>query len=237
MLRSLQTAAIILALVTTGATGIHAAETAPNRTISVTGTGTVNARPDTAQISIGVVSDSKTAREALDANTAAMTRVIAELKGQSIDPKDIQTSGFSVNPRYQHFKYGKPAVIIGYRVVNSATIVVRDLKKLGTILDLTVSQGSNQINGIQFSVDDITELENEARIRAMKDAKQKASLYAKAGDTKIGRVLTISEDGISRPPQPVYRSAARVAQASPVPVEAGEQKITARIHVLWELSD
>lgn len=237
MSRSLQTVALFLTLITAGSSGIQAAEQPSPRTVSVTGTGIVNARPDTAQISIGVVSESKTAGEALEANSAAMSRVIVELKGQNIDPKDIQTSSFSVNPRYQHFKDGQPSVIIGYRVVNSATIVVHDLPKLGSILDLTVSQGSNQINGIQFSVDDVTELENEARKRAMENAKQKATLYATAGDTKIGQVLTISEDAISRPPQPLYRSAAREVQASSVPVEAGEQEITARVHVMWELKD
>lgn len=237
MHRSLQKAAILIALASAGSIAAQAADTVAKRTVSVTGTGIVNAKPDTASISVGVVSNAKTAREALDKNTAAMTGVIGELKGQGIAPKDIQTSNFSVNPRYQHFKDGKPAAVVGYTVTNSATIVVRNLKNLGAILDLTVSRSSNRINGIQFSVDDVDELENKARRRAMKDARQKADLYATAGNAEIGQILTISEDAISRPPQPVFRRAAIEARGSPVPIEAGEQQITARVQVSWELKD
>lgn len=237
MHRSLQKAAILIALVSVGSIAAQAADTVTKRTVSVTGTGIVNAKPDTASISVGVVSNAKTARDALNKNTAAMTRVIGELKGQGIEPKDIQTSNFSVNPRYQHFKDGKPAAVVGYTVTNSATIVVRNLKNLGAILDLTVSRGSNRINGIRFSVDDVDELENKARRRAMKNARQKANLYATAGNAEIGQILTISEDAISRPPQPVFRRAALEASSAPVPIEAGEQQITARVQVSWELKD
>lgn len=228
---------LVLACLAIGTVGAHAAESAAKRLVSVTGAGSVTAAPDTASISIGVVTEAETARDALDGNSAAMSRVIVELKGQKVDPKDIQTTGFSVQPKHQHFKDGKPPVIVGYRVVNSARIIVRNLENLGAILDQTVSQGSNQINGIQFSIENGEDLENEARKKAMKDARRKAELYAAAEKAKLGKVITISEDAIVRPPQPMLRPMALEARGARVPVEAGSQQITARIRVSWELKN
>lgn len=218
------------------ASGI-AAEIADKRTVSVTGLGIVKAKPDTASISIGVVTEGKTARIALDKNTAAMSRVNVEMKGQKIEAADIQTTNFSVRPKFQHFKDGKPPAIIGYRVVNSVRITVRDLNKLGTILDQAVSLGSNQINSIQFFIAESAALENEARVKAIKNAREKAKLYATTAKAKLGKVLTISEQFISRPPQPKFQMALRATAAASVPIEPGEQKIRAQIHMVWELKN
>lgn len=214
-----------------------AAETADKRMVSVTGVGAAKARPDTASISIGVVSEGKSAREALDLNNASMGRVIVELKGQNVEPRDIQTTNISVHPKYEHFKDGKPPVIDGYRVVNSVTITVRNIERLGPILDQAVSDGSNQINGIQFSVDNTSSLEDEARKQAMADARHKAELYARAGAARLGKVLVINEAVTANPPQPVFRRAAMEANASSLPVEPGEHRVQARIQVSWELKD
>jgi hypothetical protein len=214
-----------------------AAEAAEKRMVSVTGMGVAKARPDTASISIGVVSEGDRAKEALDKNSAAMSRVIVELKGQKVDSKDIQTTNFTVRPKFQHFKDGKPPAIIGYRVVNSVRIMVRDLKLLGAILDQAVSLGSNQFNGIQFSVEDATSLEDKARKKAMADARHKAELYAAAENAKLGKVLVISEDFIAVPRRPQFGRAAISAKAAAIPVEPGEQRVQARVHVSWELNN
>lgn len=213
------------------------AETAGKRMVSVTGTGIAKARPDTASISIGVVSEGESAKEALDKNTAAMSRVIVELKGQKVDAKDIQTTNFTVRPKFQRFKDGKPPAIIGYRVVNSVRIKVRELKLLGAILDQAVSLGSNQINGIRFSVEDTASLEDKARKLAMANARHKAELYATAGNAKLGKVLVISENFISRTPRPQFGRMAMSAKASPVPIAPGEQQIQAQVNVSWELKN
>ncbi len=214
-----------------------AAELAEKRMVSVTGMGVAKARPDTASISIGVVSEGDSAKKALGKNSAAMNRVIVELKGQKVDSKDIQTTNFTVRPKFQHFKDGKPPAIIGYRVVNSVRIMVRDLKLLGVVLDQTVSLGSNQINGIQFSVEDAASLEDEARKKAMADARHKAELYAAAGNAKLGKVLVISENFIVSPRPPEFGRAAMRAKSAPVPIEPGEHRMQARVHVSWELNN
>lgn len=214
-----------------------AAEASLKHMVSVTGIGIAKARPDTASISIGILSEGDTAKEALEKNTAAMSRVIVELKGQKVDPKDIQTTNFTVRPKFQHFKDSKPPAIIGYRVVNSVRIIVRDLKMLGVILDQAVSLGSNQINGIQFTVEDAASLEDKARKTAMTNARHKAELYATAENAKLGKVMVISEDFIARPPRPEFGRAAMSAKAAPVPIEPGEHQVQARVHVSWELKN
>ncbi len=229
---------LVLAFMIVSATVGVAAEKPTKRNVSVTGVGVAKARPDTASISIGVVSEGETAKQALDQNTAAMGRVIVELKGQKVDAKDIQTTNFTVRPKFQHFKDGKPPVIIGYRVVNSVRIMVRNLKLLGAILDQAVSLGSNQINGIAFTVEDAASLENVARKLAMDNARQKAELYASAGNAKLGKVLVISEDFVDSAPRPMFgRAAAMSAKAAQVPIEPGEHRVEARVNVSWELQD
>jgi hypothetical protein len=237
MSRFIATLIIALTFLFSSITSPMAAETTKKSAVSVTGIGSAKARPDTASISIGVVSEGKTAKQALDQNTASMGRVIVELKGQKVDPKDIQTTNFTVRPKFQHFKDGKPPAITGYRVVNSVRIIVRDLKMLGTILDQAVSLGSNQINGIQFSVEDAAALEDKARKSAMANARHKAELYASAGGAKLGKVLVISEDFIDSTPRPQYARAAMSAKSASVPIEPGEHNLQARVHVSWELKN
>ena len=205
------------------------------RIITITGTGVVKAAPDIAHITTGVVSDALTARAALDENTAAMTRVVSELKTQGIEPKDIQTTNFSVNPRYQHHKDGTPPNIIGYRVTNTVLITVRDLKALGKILDAVVTLGSNQIGGIAFAFDKPAALRDEARRQATGDALRMAKLYAEAAGVGLGNILSIREDMISRPPRPMMARMAMEAKAAPVPIEAGEQAIEVRVNIIWQI--
>ncbi len=235
MHRILLLVTLLCGLALSTAAPVAAAKDKQQRTISLTGTGTVTAPADTAQISTGVISEADTARQALDKNTAAMAKVVADLKAQGIEPKDIQTTNFSVRPRFQQSKDGKPPKIIGYRVVNSVTITLRDLKQLGAILDKVVTLGSNQIGGITFSVDDPTKLEDQARNRAMQDGIRKAKLYAGAAGAALGKVVTIQEGFVAGPPRPVMARAALEAKAADVPIEPGEQTLRAQVNVTWEL--
>lgn len=204
------------------------------RTITVTGSGTASARPDRAHIETGVVSEAETARAALEANTEAMSRVVAALKEQGVAPKDIQTRNFSVRPRYRQSKdNGDPPAIAGYRVVNSVRIAVRDLDRLGAILDKVVTQGSNEIGGIRFSVAEPEALTDKAREAAMADARRKAELYAAAADARLGEVRTIDEQTRGGPPRPLYARDAAEAQA--VPIEPGEHSLEVSVSVTWAL--
>lgn len=213
-------------------------------TISIDGRGEVAAAPDMAMISSGVTTQGVTAREALDANTAAMTDLIATLKEFGIEARDIQTSGFSVNPNYVYSDardangYSLPPKIIGYQVSNSVTVAVRDLETLGEILDKSVTVGANTINGVTFSVADPADLYNEARKAAFADARAKAELYAGAAGGALEEIISISETkGFNEPqPYPMY-ARSEMADAAKVPVEGGELSFAINVSVQWELAD
>lgn len=213
-------------------------------TISIDGMGEVRAAPDMATITSGVTTQGATAREALDANTAAMANLVAALKEAGIEARDIQTSGFSVNPDYVYSDqrdangYTQPPKINGYQVMNTVTVAVRDLETLGTILDKSVTVGANTINGVSFSVADPSELFNEARRAAFADAREKAGLYAAAADSSLGELVSISESQSFNSPQPMPMYSMRAeAAAAPVPVEAGELSFSINVTVQWELTE
>lgn len=203
------------------------------RTITVSTIGTVSAKPDVARISSGVMSQAVTAREALTANTQLMTRVIAELKTAGIDAADIQTSQFSVSPQQSYSKDGQPGKIVSYTVGNQVDVIVRDLTKLGDVLDKLVTVGANQINGLSFEVSKADELKDDARKDAMAKALVRAKLLADAGGAQVGAVQSISEEIVMDSPRPYV--SARVAKADSVPIEAGSSSLEARVTVVYEL--
>lgn len=213
-------------------------------TIAIEGRGEVRAAPDMATINSGVTTQGATAREALDANTAAMSELIAALKQSGIEARDIQTSGFSVNPNYVYsdarddLGYTMPPKINGYQVSNSVTVVVRDLEELGSILDQSVTVGANTVNGVSFSVADPSELLDEARKLAFTDARDKAELYAGVADATLGDLEQISERQDFNAPQPYPMYArAEMAGSAPVPVEAGEMSFAITVNVTWDLNN
>jgi hypothetical protein len=213
-------------------------------TITIDGMGEVRAVPDMAVINSGVTTQGATAREALDANSAAMAELVATLKEAGIEARDIQTSGFSVNPNYVYSEerdangYSLPPKINGYQVMNTVTVAVRDLPALGSILDKAVTVGANTINGVTFSVADPSEIYNEARRAALTDAREKAELYAAAADTSLDELLSISESQSFNQPQPMPMYAVRAeAKDASVPVEAGELSFSINVTVQWELAE
>lgn len=211
--------------------------------ISIEGRGEVRAAPDMATVNSGVTTQGATAREALDANTAAMNELIAALKDAGIEARDIQTSGFSVNPNYVYsdardeLGYSLPPRINGYQVSNSVTVQVRDLADLGSILDTSVTVGANTVNGVSFSVADPSDLLNQARRLAFADARTKAELYVDAARARLGDLESITErQDFSASPYPMY-ARADMAAAAPVPVEAGELSFAITVNVEWDLED
>jgi len=210
------------------------------RVVSVSATGTVEADPDNAVYSTGVVTEAATAREALDANSKQMVNVIDGLKGLGIAARDIQTRNFNIQPRYANSKStssprgdGTPC-INGYQVTNALRIVVRDLKRLGEVMDKAVSLGANQAGGIQFMVSKAETLLDKARKAAMDNALRRAKLYAEAAGAEVGKVLSISEQSQGQQPRPMAYARAAMA-AETVPVESGTETLSAVVHVTYEL--
>lgn len=215
------------------------------RTVTVSGVGKVSAAPDVADISVGVVTEAQTARDALSGNNQAMTALTEQLKARGLAEKDIQTDNISLNPRYsqppnQPFPgQGQPQEftprIIGYSVTNSVRIVVRDLESLGELLDAIVTAGANQMNGISFRVSEPEVLKDEARTKAVADARRKAEQLCEALGVTLGAPVEVVEGGGGfPPPQPMMARAMMMAEDS-VPISPGEQELSVSVQVVYEI--
>lgn len=201
-------------------------------TVTVAGTGTVSAAPDMAEITTGVVTQAPTAAQALAANSQAMERLLQALGTLGVAARDIQTTNISVSPLRRQGRDGQPPQITGYEVTNQVRVKVRDLSSLGRVLDQQVGQGANLVYGIQFGRQEPAPLLDEARKRAMADARRKAELYGAAAALKVGRVVAVQEAGVVSPRPEV---APRAMMSAAVPVAPGEQEIQASVTVTFTL--
>ncbi len=209
------------------------ADEGPKRSLSLSATGAVQTAPDQVTITTGVTSEAGTAREALDKNTAAMTRMVEALKADGIEAKDIQTMNFSVQPIYEARKEGQAQRIVGYRATNSVRLVLHDIAKLGAVLDEVVSLGANDIGAIEFGVAEPEARKDEARKAAMAKAIANAKLYAEAAGVELGPVLSINEEESIF--QPRYAAPSAMEASKAVPIEAGTTTIEVKVHVSWQL--
>jgi uncharacterized protein YggE len=210
-------------------------------TLSLTGEGTVRAKPDMATLQLGVVAEAVTARDALSENTSRMAEIVAALREDGIESRDLQTSDFSIEPRYSQPQPGREAEpfvprIVGYAVRNTLTVRIRDLDETGALLDKAVTLGANTISGPSFTVADPSALQDSARKAAMRDALRKAELYAEAAGISLTRILRIDEAG-GYAPQPAMMAREMKAQAydAAVPIESGELSVTAQVSISWEI--
>jgi uncharacterized protein len=235
MMKLFLTSILLAALLV--ANPVLAEEVKMNRIISLTGHGEVRAVPDMAVINMGVVSSAETARAALDANTKAMTDLMANLKAANIGDKDIATSNFSVNPRLDYGQNGgQVPKLVGYDVTNTVTVIIHKIDGLGALLDKAVSTGSNRINGISFSVSNPDSAMDEARKLAVKDATHKAQIYAGAASINLGNIMSVSESSGMAEPQVMFsRAKAMAADSAPVPIAQGSQVISVDVNVSWEI--
>ena len=225
-----------VALAAAFASGLFAtpalAQIAPIGTISVTGEAQLSVPPDLAQIDAGVTTEAKTAREASEANNAAMGKVLLALKGVAgIDEKDYQTSRLSLQPQYAPNRSG-PNAVTGYQASNHVTIKLRDVSKVASVIDTLVAAGANNIGGISFMVSTASKVLDDAREQAIADARRKAEIYAKAAGVTLGAPVSISEEG-SPGPMPLRRMAAGMAASAPV--AQGEETLQVTVNVSWAI--
>lgn len=230
-----------LMLMLTSTTACWAGDSEQQGRILVTGQGSVDIAPDTALLVLTVTRESETARDALDANSSAMQDVLDAMKAEGIEARDLQTSGFSIQPRYvypQPRSSGdrEPPRIVGYTVRNSLNVRVRDISSLGRILDKSVTLGVNEGGNITFTNDDPSAAITEARIRAMKDAMTKARTLAEAGGVRVGELLEISEQSFNPRPMPMARAEKSMAMsADSVPVATGENTYRVSVNVTYAI--
>lgn len=228
--------ALALAL---AAPALAAAAELPFPRLTVVGEGESTIAPDVALLSLSVMREAPTARDALSANNDAMAAVIAAMQAAGIAERDLQTAGIQINPRYDYSPKpdgGQEAKLVAYQVTNTLSVRVRDLSKAGEILDKAVTLGVNQGGGISFTNDDPSSARSEARKNAVADAMAKARELTGAAGVKLGKVLEISETSYSNPPVPMMQKyEMRAGAADSVPVQAGENAYRIQVNVTFAI--
>lgn len=237
--RALKLAALMAALMTAmpaaAQTAAPEAAAAPAHVI-VTGEGRAEVTPDMAQMMLGVSDRGETAAAAMAAISGRMNKVVEALKAQGIEAKDIQTSGLSVGPQFNYDTEGAPPKLVGYTASNMVTVRVRDLTKLGSVMDDVIAAGATDFNGLTYGLNDPAPVEDAARRDAVAKARARAELYAGELGMKLGPVRTLSEQAIMAAPQPMMmRSDASYGKGGSMPLESGELSVTATVNVEYQL--
>ena len=192
--------------------------------------------PDVATLSAGVVTQAADGNSAMRQNAQQMDKVLAAIKAAGIAEKDIQTSGINLSPQYRYVENEAPK-ITGYQASNNVNLKIRDIAKLGKVLDALAAVGANQINGPSFEIDQPEPVYDEARLAALKKAQARAETYAKALGLKVRRIVSISEGGNGfHPPMPMMAMRAQAMDAKEsTPVSPGETTLSVNLDVVFEL--
>lgn len=221
------------------------------RSFTVSGQGKATAIPDVAQFTFSVITQGGKELTLLQKeNTEKINKIIEFVKTNGVDPKDIKTQNYNIDPRYQYFDCNNrvlqtgsitpcpPPEIVGYTITQTVLVKARDFSKAGDILSGAVKNGANSVSQISFTIDDITKVENEARADAIKKAKEKADFVANEGNFGIGRLLAIDENNYN----PIYsfKEAAlgmgggEISTPSPI-IEPGTQEVTVNVTLRYEI--
>jgi uncharacterized protein YggE len=219
---------------------LGAQETDAQGRIVVVGEGQVSAAPDKAVITLGARHSAQNAAVALEKTNMAVQAILSRMKELGVDPADMQTSSLSLNPiwgKTRSYENGDIAAPKGFEASNTVQVTLRDLERLGEVLDQVAEEGANSFSGFRFGVIDPQPLLDAARKAAVSDARRKAELYALAAGVSLGKVVLISEDTSSGAgyPAPVMEMA--MSRAGGVPIAQGEVTQSARIKLVFELNE
>ncbi len=202
-------------------------------TIVVSGTGRIAVTPDVADLRLGVAVSRPTVNAARSEAATLMTAILAAVDAAAVPRKDVRTSLLSVQPRYD-YRDGKPPTLTGYELANVVEVTVRDLARLGDVVDGTLVAGATSLDGLSFRVADPAPAEREARLLAMAEARNRADVLAEAAGLAIEAVTGIVEGGAVPPPGPRMKSERMLMAAdASTPVEAGFQEIAVTVTVSY----
>jgi uncharacterized protein len=230
--------ALLAAAVSPAMAAVEITASAANPVVELSVTETVLGAPDTATFSTGVTSKAPTAQAALRQNSADMDKVIKQIVALGIKREDIQTSGINLAMDYEYGSDGRAPRFIGYQVSNTVSVKVRQIDKLGAILDSVVSQGANNLSGPSFSLDDDSAAQREARDKAMKRAEAQAIDYAKRTGFTGVQLLAVSEAVYNASPMGMMdmkRAAPQGIMAAP-PVEGGQVGTSVTVNVTYQMT-
>ena len=203
--------------------------------VVVTGDSIVQAQPDTAVMTISVVTQGKRALDAQQENAAKSDAVIRAVKAAAGPGAEVKTSGYSVQPQ-RVYRENQPPTITGYEARNSVTVTLGDLSKVAAVIDAAAQAGSNDISGVSFTLRKDRPARDQALADATREAVSKAQVIAQALGGRLVRIVEVQEEGTIRPPQPIY--AAEYAQAkvaTSTPIEVGTMDVTSRVQLIAEV--
>ena len=213
---------------------VNSVTTTKSTTFDVTGEGKISVKPDIASVSVGIRTQVQTVKGVQDQINSTINKVSAAIKELGVDTGDIQTTNYSIYPDYDYS--GSSQRIKGYSASTNLSIKVRDTDKVNSVIDAATSNGANEVSGISFEVDDETKAENEAREKAVADAKRKAQDAAKIAGFRLGRIINYSENFGDVPrPIPLSMGVQLKAQGTPTQVEPGSSEITVTVTLSYEI--
>ena len=204
--------------------------------IYVTGSATVTTTPDIAITQLGVQTYNTEVEPAVDENNQKAEAIIAALRAQGVEDRDMKTSYFSIYPQRDYSNNGDPNKIIGYQVNNSISVTLRDLDAIGRTLQVAITAGANTISGLSFTLDDPEPLRDEARTKAIEDARRRAESMAEAAGIELGKVISVSETSSGYYVARAESYDAGMAK-SEVPIEPGELELTIQVSMVFEIAE
>ncbi len=237
-------ALFLVVLIIDGITDIKDKMDASENTIIVSDIGTVYAKPDLGVITVSVVTEAKTVAEAMAENTEKMNKLTAAVKNEGVEEKDLKTVSFYVYPRYEWYEksdfYSQDRrVLVGYEISQSLEVKIRDLAKIGSIIEAATDTGANQVSDLQLVIDNQEELKKQARQAAIGKAKAKAEELAKQLGVKLIAISSFSESGTTP-----YFYGLEKSIAAPIglgggedslQMETGENKIEITVYITYKI--
>lgn len=213
---------------------VSSVTTQKSTTFDVTGEGKSPAKPDIASLTVGISAQGPSVKSVQDQINSAINQVSQALKQTGVDPKDIQSTNYNINPSYDY--RGETQRITGYNASTNLSVKVRNLDNVNNVIDAAGANGANQISGLIFEVEDRTKLEDEARRKAVDEAKKKAMEAAKIAGFKLGRIINYSENFQGEPrPIPLMMETTAKSQGVPTQVEPGSSEITVSVTLSYEI--
>lgn len=207
------------------------------KTINVTGNGEVTATPDIAYLYLGVVTDKPTSIEAQSANSTAMNNIIAAIKKEGIKDEDIKTTDYSINPKYDYDKNTGASILVGYTVSNTLNVTVKNISKVGQIIDTAVKSGANVSNNISFGVSDYEKYYNMALLKALSNAQSKAQAISGFLGIKLTTPVKITENSSGIPDGYIVPLNAKLVSgdsSASTSIQAGTYKVKADVSLVYQ---
>lgn len=201
--------------------------------ITTQGHGEIKVKPDIARVMVAVTTQSKDQAEAVSQNATRTVAALEALRAAGIAAKDIETQSYTVQPQYDYNV--SPPLLTGYQVTNSVQATVRDLTKVGLVIDKTTTAGASQISSVSFDLSDRSQPEAQALALAVTSARRKASVMASAAGVDLGRLLTITEGGASPPAQPIFAMRAMAKSATETPIADQQISVTADATLVYAM--